>query len=379
MSRKVSFQCGSSDPTTTLDLTAARGEPATRVVTNGSDLPNVRAFFSPFPRTRVTSSTAPASLRETPGFSSLFAMGTLTNLGHTMAFDRPLPMTSVTVSFTPGIISMSPPTSDSAKSTRGWSTNANFMRWKQGSLSSNDDKTTRRGPSNCSSCSLTCNVRPMTTTSSTTVGSPHHRTSKSRVTSSAPAPRTPPFVPNEFACALRTDSRLSDSFPRLNSRNDIEMPSGVILARIFPTAPPILSESAVDRCGHSCASAAFSQTFVSWPGRLHHSGKSATMPRKPPAETMASASAWLRRYGVRSRRSFNCRRFKRPRSVPRPCGGEYAESQYRVCGSRGRGPSTSAPGRVAVGSGRFGHRTWRPSRGDAGPRGGEEASGCAPA
>ena len=33
MSRKVSFQCGFSDPTTTLDLAAARCEPVTRVVT----------------------------------------------------------------------------------------------------------------------------------------------------------------------------------------------------------------------------------------------------------------------------------------------------------------------------------------------------------
>ena len=70
----------------------------TRVVTNGSDLPNVRTFFRPCPRTRVTSSTAPASLRETPGFSFLFLMGTLTNLGQTIALDRPLPMTSVTAS-----------------------------------------------------------------------------------------------------------------------------------------------------------------------------------------------------------------------------------------------------------------------------------------
>ena len=347
MSRKVSFQCGFSDPTTTLDFAEGLCEPVTRVVTNGSDLPNVRTFFRPCPRTRVTSSTAPASLRETPGFSFLFLMGTLTNLGQTIALDRPLPMTSVTASLTPGIISMSPPTRDSAKSTRGWSTNANFIRWKHGSLSSNDDNTTRSGPSSCSSCSLTCNVRPMTTTSSTTVGSPHQRTSKSRITSSTPAPRTPPPVPKVFACALRTESRFRDSFPRLNSRNDIEMPIGVILARIFPIAPPIFSDSAVDKCGHSCASAAFSQTFVSWPGRLHHSGKSATMPRKPPAETMASTSVWLSRYGVKRRRSFNCLRFKRPRSVPRPCGGERVrvESQFRLSTwfVAGRGSRTRKP------------------------------------
>ena len=128
----VSSHVGLKSSTTTDDLNSFC-VPDRRIVTNGSEVPNAEAFFSFFPRTRVSSRMANGSDLVTPGRSALgssllTAMGTLTYLGHTSALARLFPMISVTVSFTPGSMSMSPPINLSWNFTDGCSTNATFIR-----------------------------------------------------------------------------------------------------------------------------------------------------------------------------------------------------------------------------------------------------------
>ena len=256
---KCSFHRGLRSCLITDDLTSFLPEFVSENVTYGSDLPMARMFRRLDPLTKVTSRTPAASALSTPTLTScapgrfLLAMGTLMYFGHTSALPRPLPMTSVIFSFSPMTMSMSPPTSLSLKLMSGLSTKAIFSMWKHGRLLSKSAKHRRRGPISCSSFSRTISGSPSTDALSTMLGSPHHRMSKSRMTS---------FVSFARPTFLTLSSDMA-SFPRPNSLNDRFSPRGDIRASFLPTAVPIFSLSAADSWGHSSASSPLSHTVVS--------------------------------------------------------------------------------------------------------------------
>ena len=262
-----------------------------------------RMFRRLDPLTRVTSSTPAASALSTPTLTScapgrfLLAIGTRMYFGHTSALPSPLPMASVIFSFSPMTMSMSPPTSFSLKLMSGLSTKAILSMWKHGRLLSKSARHRRSGPMSWSSFSRTISGSPSTDALSTTVGSPHHRMSKSRMTS---------FV-SRARPTLRTLSSDMASFPSPNSLKDRFSPMGDMRASFLPTAVPIFSLSAADSCGHSSASSPLSHEVVSWSGLLHHCGRSPTMAASPPTSTSVSACLWSSRSGVSVRRA--ARRF----------------------------------------------------------------------
>ena len=253
----------------------------------------------------------------------------------------------------------------------GWSTNANFMRWN---WTRRRTTTTPRALAQQlqTPVAVDGNVRPMTTTSSTTVGSPHHRTSKSRVTSSAPAPRT--VVRGRPGPALRTDSTVADLALRLNSRNDIE----IAQRRDLGEGPDLGRATRVR-----------GQWLVAWgaprllnvrlvAGALAPIPTTATMPRKPPAETMPT-SFFFFWYGDHQPPVLQLPAPERPRQCRDPAVEKWRSVSTRLRRAVPIGTRVGLrPGRLEAAVGLVG----APGalRGDARPRGrSEEAARCAPA
>ena len=154
MIRYVSFHAGFNSSTTTELFAGARRPFATPTVTYGSLVPSLLAFLSFFARTRVISRTAaaPSFMRpppDSPSASAFFAIGTRIDCGHTMTRVSALPMTFVIASLKPGIMSMFPPTRDSANRMSGFSTKDIPSRWNVGMRSSKSESCSRSVPANC--------------------------------------------------------------------------------------------------------------------------------------------------------------------------------------------------------------------------------------